>query len=93
MITQEEQTVNTDDNRPEPYATVLDLINDHGYYAVLEAVSDEAQFEAEDDNEEYCAGCRKRAAQLHLELEHMLTRMDDFDDAVCGEPSNEPAAS
>jgi hypothetical protein len=33
--------VNNNDDRPEPFATVLDPLNEHGYYAVLEAVSDD----------------------------------------------------
>ena len=77
------QLMDTNDDRPEPYVTVLDLINEYGYYAVLEAVSDEAQFETEEDNEDTCLNCRKRAARIHLELEQLLDRMDGFDDVIC----------
>jgi hypothetical protein len=83
-MTTEEQSVeatNSDDQgRPEPFATILELIGEYGAPALLDSISDVALFDSE--NEENCHDCRALAAQLHLELEELQERMRQFKDAL-----------
>jgi hypothetical protein len=81
IITESNDNQNTDE-RPEPFATILDLLSEHSEGEILAAISDAAEFEAED--EETCSTCRVRSARLHLELDQLLDRMSDFEDAVMG---------
>jgi hypothetical protein len=62
------------DKRPEPYATVLDLVNEHGRWAVIEALANDAEFESEDQN--LCLTYREEAAWLHMELNQLLARYE-----------------
>jgi hypothetical protein len=61
--------------RPEPFATILEMLGEHPVTEVLEAIADNAQFESED--EENCADYRKYNARLALELNQLLERMAD----------------
>jgi hypothetical protein len=74
------------DERPEPFATILDLLSEHSEEEILAAISDAAEFEAED--EETCSTCRIRSARLHLELDQLLDRMDDFEQIINPEPAS-----
>ena len=65
------------DDRPEPFATVLDLLEEHTEADVLSALSDAAQFDSE--NQELDSLDRLKAERLHLELEQLLERMDQFE--------------
>jgi hypothetical protein len=65
----------------------LDLLADYTEGGILRALSDNAEFEAED--EETCSACRIRSARLHLELDQLLDRMDDFEEAINPEESGE----
>ena len=66
-----------EDTRPEPFATVLDLLSEYPETELLEAIADNAQFDSED--EKNCADCRKFNARLALELNQLLERMADYD--------------
>lgn len=73
-------TNETTTERPEPFATVLDLIAEHGEMEVLGSIADKALFDSED--KEHCPYHRKLAARLNLELEQLLERMARFEDAL-----------
>jgi hypothetical protein len=74
----EETTNPTDTNpekeRPEPFATILDLMGEHGINAVLESLADKTKFDA--DETEFSPEVRREAAYLHLELSQLLVRYD-----------------
>jgi hypothetical protein len=65
LTTEEEQ------ERPEPFATICELIERHGIREVLHAVSDYTLFESE-DAEDVCEGCRAEAQGFHEGLEGLL---------------------
>jgi len=67
---------NDDDDRPEPFATVLEVIGEHGMSEVLESISDSALFDSE--NEEIDDTNRVLAAKWHKELKQVIDRMDQF---------------
>jgi hypothetical protein len=62
------------DKRPEPFATVLDLISEHGRWSVIEALADDAKFEAETQG--LWPTQRKEAAWFHMELNQLLARWE-----------------
>jgi hypothetical protein len=64
------------DDRPQPFATLCELVDEHGIEQVLEALADNAQFDSED--EDACACCRSKSARLALELNQLLERMADI---------------
>ena len=64
-----------DPDRPEPFSTILDLRCEHSAEEILEAISESALFDSED--EECFRLFRAEAALLHLELERLLGRMAD----------------
>jgi hypothetical protein len=74
------------EERPEPFATILDLLSEHSEEEILSAISNAAEFEAED--EETCSTCRIRSARLHLELDQLLDRMDDFERMIKPDPAS-----
>lgn len=67
-------------NRPEPFATILDLCAEHGTLEVLRDVSCMAELDSE--SEDFCAGHRRIARRLHLELELLIERIDDLEAAI-----------
>lgn len=60
------------EERPEPFATVLELAGEYGKLAVIEALNDLAEYDAEDPG--FCLACREEESWLHFELEHLLER-------------------
>jgi hypothetical protein len=78
-----------DPERPEPFATILDLLVEHSEADVLQAISDAAELESED--EELPSSLRVKAARLHLELEQLLERMADFEEVVEGQEAQSEA--
>lgn len=75
-----------EDGRPEPFATILELLSQHSTGAVLAAISDAALLESE--AKEICSSCRMEAGWLHLELEMLLDRMDELANATKPEISD-----
>ncbi|MBV8176077.1 MAG: hypothetical protein JO151_16150 [Verrucomicrobia bacterium] len=56
------------DDRPEPFAPLLDLINEHGFFDVIICLGEIAQLRAKDEDH-YDGPCRALCARWHLELE------------------------
>jgi hypothetical protein len=69
-----EININPEDERPEPFATVLDLVGEHSFEAVLESLGDLAEYDAGDS--EFSPEVRQEAGYLHLELTQLLARYD-----------------
>jgi hypothetical protein len=65
----------SDNDRPEPFASLLELASDYGKPAILAAVMDLAEFDSEDE-EDLCAACRLENEWLRLELEQLLDRYE-----------------
>jgi hypothetical protein len=83
MTTQKQsaEATNVDDQgRPEPFATILELLPDHGKQEVLHAIAEAALYDSED--QEIFHDCRLKHARLHLELEQLLERMSQFEEAL-----------
>jgi hypothetical protein len=75
---------------------VLDFIDKHGFDTALETISIYA--EALSKNEEVCSWHRSNYAHLHLELEQLLERINNFSaatmpEAEVEEVQSEPAKS
>jgi hypothetical protein len=49
-----------ENERPEPFATLLELISEHGLEIILEDLSSHCEFESEDNDN--CSKCRQRYA-------------------------------
>jgi hypothetical protein len=75
MTTQDRtEATNADDDqdRPEPFATILDLIIEYGEEALLKSMAEVALLNFQ--NEENCDDFRVRSARLHLDLRHVIHR-------------------
>jgi hypothetical protein len=72
-----------DTNRPEPYATLLDLIDEHGLANVLQDLANHCEFTAEEDTEsgDVCQDCIKNYTVASIALEALADRFD----AACDE--------
>jgi hypothetical protein len=66
--------------RPEPFATMLDLYREHGSPDILDALKDIAELESED--EDNCPACRLMMARLHMELTQLHQRMYSFQETL-----------
>jgi hypothetical protein len=66
--------------RPEPGATVLELLSEYGTQAVLEALALAA--ECASDDPEFCPEVHNKAVYLHLEFSQLLERYA----VICAEP-------
>jgi hypothetical protein len=60
----------------QAFDKLMDLVYTHGFMQVIYDMSILAEIESED--EEICDDCRRFPARLHLELDQLLDRMDDF---------------
>jgi hypothetical protein len=61
---------------PEPFNTVMELVAERGNREILEALAQNAEFDADDDSGFFCPKCREGFAYLHLELTQLLARYD-----------------
>ena len=80
IVAKTKKTDHQDTERPEPFATVLDLLEEYSEGKVLSAISRVARFDSEDNEVSAC--CRAKSARLHLELKQLLDRMSEFEDLV-----------
>jgi hypothetical protein len=55
-----------ENKRPEPFATVLDLVTEYGYGGVLEALAENARFDAEEPDSQ------PEDEWLNFQLSHLL---------------------
>jgi hypothetical protein len=60
----------------QAFDKLMDLVYTRGFMQVIYDVSILAEIESED--EEICDDCKRFPARLHLELNQLLDRMDDF---------------
>jgi hypothetical protein len=60
----------TDDNRPEPFATVPEVVSERRVHALIWAITANEDFEFDDDKGG-CGECRRRTARLFWELEQL----------------------
>jgi hypothetical protein len=67
-------------NAPEPFGTVLDLINRYDIDTVIEALSMHAEFEAEDEQLDLYH--RLIAGRRYLELEQLTERQIHFEEIL-----------
>ncbi|MGA8657657.1 MAG: hypothetical protein WB586_16045 [Chthoniobacterales bacterium] len=67
-------------DRPEPFATILELIEEHGREALLQSIADAAFFDSVTSWRS--DACRAKCAWLYPELEQLLERMRQFEDAL-----------
>jgi hypothetical protein len=72
--------MSTNEDRPDLFTSVLELIGDHGTDAILEALAMHSEFESQDGD--VCIRCRLISGWLHLELEQLEERMIHFEDAL-----------
>ena len=77
------ETIHNTDDRPEPFMSVLELLNEYTNGEILEALSDAALFESENDYVK--PRHRTMAARLHLELEQLLERMSELEEYLMTE--------
>jgi len=83
MTTQEQSVdaINSDDQGPELFAIISEeLLPLYGEREVLHAIAESALYDSED--QEFRYDDRIRSARLHLELEQLLERMNQFEDAL-----------
>jgi hypothetical protein len=62
--------IHPDFSRPEPFATIVDLIHEHSFQEVLECLSEYAEFDSE--NEDVTDDFRDFAHKLHAALESVI---------------------
>ena len=62
------------EERPEPFATILELAADYGMAEVLRSISDLALFDSEDTDA--CNNCRAHGQMLRTGLEQILKRIE-----------------
>jgi hypothetical protein len=62
--------VDSESERPEPFASVMEIISEYGIEEVLAAISDDALFTSEDP--EVCRCCREEALGFHEAIEALL---------------------
>jgi hypothetical protein len=62
-----------DNARPEPFATLHELVDEHGIEQVLQNLSDLQDFESQEEN--CCFDCRQKARVIHLKLELLLAEL------------------
>jgi hypothetical protein len=65
---------NEQNERIEPFATVLDLLADHGAPAVIEALACAAEYVSADP--EFCHEVHKEAEFLQIELSELFERYE-----------------
>jgi hypothetical protein len=58
IVTQEE-------DKPQPFADLLDLVSEYGMYEVLESLTNMAEFESKDSE---CENCKELNKHLHAGL-------------------------
>jgi hypothetical protein len=69
-----------DEERPEPFATISELIGEHGIEEVLQSLSDHALFDSE--NLEACSCCSDKAAKIHWILHAILSPIKSAPETV-----------
>jgi hypothetical protein len=69
-----------EEQRPEPFATINELIAEYGNGEVLEAIAENAEYDSQDV--EACSRCREKGARLSLEIYQLLERMADFEETL-----------
>jgi hypothetical protein len=62
--------IHPDFSRPEPFATIVDLIHEHSFQEVLEYLSEYAGFDSE--NQDATNDFRDFALKLHTALESVI---------------------
>jgi hypothetical protein len=73
-------TASLEPSDQDAFTSTLDLVNRYGTDAVIEAITEHARFEAED--EELDLYCRLLAGRRHLELEQLTERQIHFEEVV-----------
>jgi hypothetical protein len=82
MNTEKQDDTPESEEPPEPFATLSDLVEEHGLARVLQDLSTLAECISDEHS------CTKgiEATRLHLELTQLLERMDGFMQIVDREP-------
>lgn len=75
LVSQNDGNSHSDDNeRPEPFATLMEVVAEYGYEQVLQCLSNNAELDAEDAAEDgdVCDDCLETYARVHSGLEALL---------------------
>ena len=75
------ETAQQEAERPEPFATLLDLLGEYDIEEILEDLSYAAKLASEDEG--WCANCRAKAEWLHLEIDQLFRNLERFE-GRCG---------
>jgi hypothetical protein len=79
-MTEECETYEDGDDRPEPFATVLDLVYEYGIGEVLVALSGLSSLDSEDENKS--AYRRAENRWLRLELKQLVEWYEEIHEGV-----------